>query len=205
MKKIALLFYLILAVFLFSIFILCSKSGTESEKPPLEDIIEDGWSYFSGSEYSNAINKFNSAIEYYGSQAFEAYNGRGWSYARIAFGSEDDNYNKSMSDFEKALSYDPDLTDAKAGVSFVYLVLNYYSKAANTAESVLNDFPNYSFKYDSEITAVDLRVLLAQAFFYLGNYSKAANQLDIIEPGVNHPADNYDILLSQIQSISFNF
>ena len=71
--------------------------------------------------------------------------------------------------------------------------------------SVLDDFPNYTFKYDSTITASDLRVLLAQAFFYLGNYTKAVEQLDIIEPGVNHPADNYDVLLSQIQNISFNF
>lgn len=205
MKKITFLLFSVLLILSFSIFSFCSKSGTESEKPPLENIIEEGWNYFSDSDYLNAVVEFNSAIEYYGSQAFEAYNGRGWSYARIAFGSEDDNYNKSMSDFEKALSYEPDLTDAKVGISFVYLVINYYSKAANTAESVLNDFPNYTFKYDSSITAVDLRILLAQAFFYLGNYSKAAEQLDIIEPGVNHPADNYDVLLSQIQSISLNF
>ena len=195
----------ILYTLLILLFGFCSKSGTNNDTPPLSEIVESGWNYFTAGNYSDAVNKFTNAIEEYGDDAFEAYNGRGWSYARIAFGRNDEYYNSSLLDFEKAISLKSDLADAKTGVSFVYLVKNEYSKAINMAENVLENFPDYEFKYDTSVNSIDLRVLLAQALFYTGAYAEAAEQMDILEPGVNHPANDYETLAAQIQSISLNF
>jgi len=195
------LIIIILFVFLNS----CSKNGTEPPKPSLDILVEDGWNLFKEADYAGAIGKFSDAISFYNDKALKAYTGRGWSYSRVAFGMNDDNYENAISDFKKAISLDSELPDSRAGISFVYLIKNEYSKAINMAESVIRDFPNYTFRYDSTINVIDLRILLAQAFYYNGVYDKSAEQLDIIEPGVEHPYEDPEILLTQIQNISLTY
>ena len=184
------------------LFVFCGKK--KSTGPDINEIINslinEGWSLYSSKDYSNAVIKFGEIFKYDNTNT-DAYIGVGWCYARLAFGSGDQKYNLAQENFEKALVKEPDNLDALAGLALVLIVKNHYEDAINAAQSVLEKDSNYVFKRDNQISAGDLILILAQAYYYLGNYEKAADQLDIIDPGNYHPANKPETLLTQIQAL----
>jgi len=166
----------------------------------IELLLEEGWTLYSNLEYSDAVLKFEEVFEL-DTDYLPALLGRGWCYARLAFGSNDPTYNLAVNDFDQILIHDPENIDAKAGIAFILLVNNQYNDAINAANFVLEKDNNYVFSHDDQVSAPDLILLLAQAYYYLAKYDKAAEQLFLLDPVTTHPADDPEILLAQIQSL----
>ena len=191
---------LILVLILFITF--CGKETPTG--PTLEEqinsLLEEGWTLYSNKDYTNAILKFSEVIDL-DKDNVQAYLGRGWCSAWLAFGSDDQTYVSAVDDFDRILLKEPENLDAKAGIAFILLVINQYEGAISAAHFVLEKESNYVFTYDNRISAADLILVLAQSYYYLANYEKVVEQLTLLDPGNNHPVDNPEILLAQIQSL----
>ena len=186
-------------------FLYCGKKVSPSAPSDVDvsGYITQGWTYFEqvSPNYTQALEQFNQAISANPKSA-DAYVGRGWVYAQMAFGLNDVKYNQAKSDFSSAAALSPLNTDARAGLTLVLAVLNEYQRAIVNADSVLTINPNYQFVHDGRITAAVLKLVKTQCCFYLGRYDDVAALLNQLQPGVSHPANKPDVLLSQIQELT---
>ncbi len=175
-------------------------SGSGEEIGPR---LAEAWALYDKNppDYTEAKNEFTRIISEFGNQAEEALYGRGWCYAHLANGPGDMQYDQAVTDFNNALELSPNLVHALSGLAFVYLVQNKYDDAVTEAEKVVSQDSDYSFSHESSITITDIRLMLAQAYYYKGDYNKVVEQLNILKPGINHPADQPDELLKQIQNL----
>ena len=200
----------IVTTFIVAVFALmithCGKdtAPTEPDVDVSENIMK-GWEFFEQipPDYPAALEQFSGAILLNPNSA-EAYIGRGWTYSRLAFGSDDINYSRAVDDFDRAINRGGTVLDAWAGLALVQLVLNDYEGAISSADSVVLAEPNYVFAHDTEVTARDLQLVKAQAYFFLGKYDEVVSLLNILQPGEPHPVDKPEVLLIQLQNLWTN-
>lgn len=198
--------YLLLIPAMASLSINCGSSDGPSS--PTVDVAEDiarGWSLFEQSppDYNGAISEFSKAI-LQNSESVEAFTGRGWAYSGLAFGPGDVNYDLAKNDFNEAIEKNSSAFDAFAGLAFVELVLNEYSSAIEKALVVIQGDPSYVFAHDPDISITDLKLILGQAYFFLGDYLEVISILIELQPGEFHPIDKPEILLAQLQELLSN-
>ncbi|RMD92968.1 MAG: choice-of-anchor D domain-containing protein [Calditrichaeota bacterium] len=167
--------------------------------------IDQGWQLFEAGNFMGAEENFSSAIEM-ASQApifekllAEAESGRGWARAKRR------NFTGAKTDFNNSLSREnrETLTDlnSKAGLAFVSHALNEFNEAITNALEVVDAVPNYTFEHDDRVNFKSLRLLLAQSYFSIGEFQKAAQQLDVLDPaGAPHSAEPEE-LLKKIQEL----
>jgi len=182
-------------------------SGDGPSAPSI-DVSEDiarGWSLFEQSppDYNGAISEFSQAI-LQDPESVEAYTGRGWAYSGLAFGMGDINYIRAKDNFNEAIERNNSAFDAFAGLAFVELVLNEYLSAIDNARAVIQGDPAYVFAHDTDITITDLKLILGQAYFFLGDYFEVISILIELQPGEFHPIDKPEILLAQLQELLGN-
>ena len=138
------------------------------------DLVSEGWLEYGAGHYEDAIDKYLEALELEEeSVSAEAYNGIGWSRMRLGQLSD------SIDSFKKAVSRDPSNADAHAGLAGVYLADGDYEKAIASANSVLLLAPGYTSHHD-DIKAADIRVLLAECHYVVGDYAAARAQIDLL-------------------------
>jgi len=182
-------------------------SGDSSTTPTIDvsDNIARGWSLYEQfpPDYNGAVTEFSQAI-FQDSENVEAYTGRGWAYSGLAFGQGDQNYSLARDNFNEAIERDNSAYDAYAGLAFVELVLNDYSSAIDNAKVVIQGDPTYIFSHDPGISIPVLKLILGQAYFFLGDYSEVVLILIELQPGEFHPIDNPEILLAQLQELLSN-
>ncbi|MCE5273132.1 tetratricopeptide repeat protein [bacterium] len=164
--------------------------------------VSKGWSLFAQGNFALAATSFRSAIardvqqDYY-----EAHIGLGWAMAM------QDSLQKAVLNFDLALDRAPkdsrDSVNILSGLSFAYRDLNPpdYQKVRDDAVVVLEKDPSFVFAYRTSINAQDVKAVLAEAYFNLGQYEEAAA---IADPGgtLDPSADDYNQkLLSKINQL----
>ena len=77
-----------------------------------------------------------------------------------------------------------------------------YQSVVTAANDLLAKNLYYKFSHKESVDHKDVRMALIQAYYYLGNYIEAANNMDILDPSsAPHSRDATDLLVA-IQSIS---
>ena len=164
--------------------------------PGGEYYINKGWNYFESNQYDAAIASFDSSLSLYDDFNDAAYTGLGWSYAYKANGSSDVNYVSARNHLQSASNL-----DASAGLCQVYNVLNQYSSSVSTGKAVIAGDAGYIFSHDSFVTITLIRLTIGQSAFKLGDYDEVVAQLDIIDSGYTHSADDPESLLDRLNYV----
>jgi tetratricopeptide (TPR) repeat protein len=166
--------------------------------PDTGERISRGWKEYVAGNYEDAIAKYEEALEEDPASG-EAYNGIGWARARLG------QLVGSMDSFKKAVTKDPGNADAHAGLAGAYLADGDYERAIASAKLVLSLEPEYVSDHD-DIQAADIRVLLAQCYYNVGDYAAAEAQIDVLGgagKGLNAASPTYPAdLLSVIEELA---
>jgi len=182
----------------------CGKEKKSPVEPAVttDTYISEGWTLFEKSppDYLGSLDEFSHALQI-DEDNVEALTGRGWCYAYLAVGPGDIKYSQAVDNFSRAVSLDNDYVDAWAGYALVRFVTNDYSTALTYAITVLTLDSDYVFSHKTDVTADDFQLMKAQIYFYQGTYSDVAAVLDLLEPGVQHPVDQPEVLLQQLQNL----
>jgi tetratricopeptide (TPR) repeat protein len=164
----------------------CDREGENipTSFPTVSSLKIDGWSYFENAQYTDAITSFNGAKNRNATD-IDAYNGLGWSYARVS------DYSNAESNFKLMMSLSTSadiLADAYAGLALMNFATprDLAVSARNARDSVAIDFidkvfalkSNYAFTHDDRINAKMLYKVVAQIRFNRGEYLKCVQEIE---------------------------
>jgi tetratricopeptide (TPR) repeat protein len=137
-----------------------------------------GWTAFQAEDYSGALYHFYLARELDPDHA-PAYLGEGWSRAYVGL------LNSARTSLEQAQSLGLATQDARAGLAVVLKLLGESNGAIAAADTVLTYEPAYVFTWRSSIDWRDLRLLMAQCWYRLGEpfFEQVQTQVDLLDPG----------------------
>jgi tetratricopeptide (TPR) repeat protein len=148
-------------------------------RPAYQTSVSSGWNMFVSHNYALAATEFRNALELDVSRSWpEAYIGLGWSLAM------QDSLAKAVNDFNSALARVPksaqDSADIYAGLSLSYRDISppNFTLVRDNALAALGINPQYVFQNQTTINKDDLRAVLAEAYFNLGQYDLAAKIAD---------------------------
>ncbi len=137
-----------------------------------------GWTLFEQGEYELAIDKFERALGLDADYA-DAFNGLGWSHAKL------DSLANSLENFGMCVTNDPDLTEGYAGCAPVYRDYNtepaHFDSAVVSASTALTQESNFEFSHDEDFDWRDLRLIMAQSYYGLGEFLLAKAQVDALD------------------------
>ncbi len=146
---------------------------------PTEEAVSltsQGWAFFEQKDYAQAASLFLQATQKNNVYP-DAYNGLGWTYARL------DSMSLAKHYFDVALGLNPAFVDAYAGRSFVSLALDEYRDAIAAVQEVMAIGPSfYAFRHDATISLNDLLLVQAQSYFMLGDYESTQTLIDRLDP-----------------------
>lgn len=199
MKRFFCFFTCYILCFLTFVFIGC-EDKEETVIPGAEEFISEGWKEYGAGNYADAIIKFQKALEEVPDSS-EAYNGIGWSMAKLS------QLVDSVDSFKKAIEKDPINTDANVGLAGVYFATGDYERAIASGKAALSIEPQYVSHHD-DIKAYHVRVLMAECYYIMGDYTQAMAQIDLLGgEGINldpsKPTYQSD-LISVINDLSSN-
>ena len=139
------------------------------------EVNEDGWALYAEGDYAGAAIEFEAALEI--EPAFtEALLGLAWCK------SHDGEFEAALDDYDTVLASGEFETDAYAGRAAAALAATEASLAVASADSALSRSPSYEFGRHEEYNWRDLRLILAQAHFALGQYAYAQAEVDLLDP-----------------------
>lgn len=146
----------------------------------LQDFIDEAWLDYDNGNFASAIPKFKQAIdlEPNGAGIHDAFNGLGWTYASNTI----DSLDRAIENFDGALLRQPTFTESLAGRGFTYLALKKYNEAITDLESTLQRNANFEFSHNSEINANDVRLALAEGYFFRQELDKAQTEVNQLDP-----------------------
>ncbi len=142
----------------------CQNGGGGGETA--DQLVKDGWTAYASKSYRAAANDFNQAISMNGSLT-DAYNGAGWSYAQLSV------LDTSVIKFTAGRAHDSTVTEINAGLGIVDNALKSYAQSIQSAGSVLQKNPAWTFSRDNSVNWCDLQVLLAEDFYALSMYDSS--------------------------------
>ena len=171
---------LILGVGIVALGIMCAGCSDDNGAGPevtAGRLTTEAWTLFEREDYLGALAKFEAAIRMDASYA-EAYNGCGWSGLRL------DSLAFAVSKYVEALNNDSPSADPFAGQAVANRDLDPgdFQQAVISADSALARDPDYVFTHDTTFDWKDLRLIMAQSYFHLGQYEDAKGQIDILNP-----------------------
>ncbi|MBS1271512.1 MAG: hypothetical protein MAGBODY4_00644 [Candidatus Marinimicrobia bacterium] len=167
-------------------------------------LTRSGWDAYENGAYITAISEFKDAVienAYYA----DAYNGLGSSYARLDSLEQADRYFTIATVTQT--EYNALTRDIYAGMSFVCLANEQYEKAVRAVERALIDDDNYEldsqyvFRHDFSITATDLLLVKAEAYFLLNVYRFCVLTLHQIDETLSISEDDPEELAAVIESL----
>jgi len=155
-------------------FLFISACGEDKEQIDLsaDDLINHGWIEYSAGNFESAIYRHQSALNM-DAEKSEAFNGIGWAFIKLG------KINDSIDSFKKAVTKDPNNADAHAGLAGAYFTAGSYELAIASALKALSINQNYESPHDP-IKANNLRILLAESYYNMGNYASAKSQIEMI-------------------------
>lgn len=157
--------------------------------------VSKSWSLFSSGQYGLSATNFRVALELDVQRIWpEAYIGLGWSLAM------QDSLVKAISDFNAAMQKTPrsakDSLYTLAGLGLAYRDITppNFTLVRDNVLLALGIDSLFVFEHKSSINAADLKAVLAEAYFNLGQYTEAAA---IADPGgaLDPTAANYQTQL----------
>lgn len=159
------------------LFVSCSPS-TDGDEKTAEQLVEEGWQAFSSKNYQLAARRFDEAL---GKDVnyIEAYDGAGWSYAKF------NNLTVSENRFLTGLSKDSVRYQMRAGLAVLRHAQKRYNESAAILEQLLALEVNWQFRGDTSIGVADLRLLLAENYFALANYTASLTHVRVLNPNFN--------------------
>ena len=169
-RKLYFLFYIV-CFLCFIMFLGCGDS--EDEIIAVDNkFVDEGWKEYAAGNYTDAIKKFQKALDEK-PDISEAYNGVGWSMARLS------QVVDSIDSFKKAVEKDSINVDAHVGLAGVYFASGDYERAIASARTALSLEPQYISHHD-DIKAFNVRVLMAECYYITGKYTEAVAQIDML-------------------------
>ena len=175
--------------------------------------ISKGWDEFESGNYNESLSSFVSAMNQarvssiYDTIYDKAMHGLGWSmlfdrgtndYALAA-------YNNFLSCANNYLLPMNSYYDVLAGVAISgVLALEKTSPTfiISAANNVLSEYPNYQFSHKVSVNYKHVRMSKVQAYYYIGQYTNAASEMDILDPTNAPHSDDPIKLLTAIQNLS---
>tara|TARA_B110000438_G_scaffold195978_1_gene187541 strand:+ start:1361 stop:2626 length:1266 start_codon:yes stop_codon:yes gene_type:complete len=175
--------------------------------------ISKGWDEFESGNYNDSQSSFVSAMNQarvssiYDTIYDKAMHGLGWSmlfdrgtndYALAA-------YNNFLSCANNYLLPMNSYYDVLAGVAISgVLALEKTSPTfiISAANIVLSEYPNYQFTHKVSVNYKHVRMSKVQAYYYIGQYTNAASEMDILDPTNAPHSDDPIKLLTAIQNLS---
>ena len=175
--------------------------------------ISKGWDEFESGNYNDSQSSFVSAMNQarvssiYDTIYDKAMHGLGWSmlfdrgtndYALAA-------YNNFLSCANNYLLPMNSYYDVLAGVAISgVLALEKTSPTfiISAANNVLSEYPNYQFTHKVSVNYNHVRMSKVQAYYYIGQYTNAASEMDILDPTNAPHSDDPIKLLTAIQNLS---
>jgi tetratricopeptide (TPR) repeat protein len=140
-------------------------------------LTQAGWTLFEQGEYELAIDKFERALELDADYA-DAFNGLGWSNAKL------DNLAQALENFGMCVSNAPSLTEGYAGCAPVYRDYDtepaHFDSAVAFASTALTQDSAFEFSHDDNFDWRDLRLIMAQSYYGLGEFLLAKAQVDAL-------------------------
>ncbi|MDP6992634.1 MAG: choice-of-anchor D domain-containing protein [Candidatus Marinimicrobia bacterium] len=191
-------------------------TGIMDESSVIINKISDGWTQFESSDYSGSRQSFQDAMNKgrihaaYDSLYGEAMGGRGWAVL----------YNTSLSsrgesayiDFTNAISgYGAIIAsnsklDMLAGLAISGALIGgstgVYSAVISAAKTVLTENNYYSFSHKTSVDHKDVRMAKIQGHYYLGEYTEAASEMDVLNPTNAPHSSDPGTLLAAIQALA---
>ena len=164
--------------------------GGETTKPPgpsASELTAEGWTAFSAGDTATADARFRDALAVDPSYA-DAHTGRGW----VAIRGRD--YDGAETHFAAALAADSTARDAQAGRTVAAAGRDDPATVRDTGLALLEAVPEYRFAHDPEVSASDIRWLVARAALDLGDYVTAVAQIEVLAPGSGLNPDAADFL-----------
>ncbi|MBM3319482.1 MAG: tetratricopeptide repeat protein [Candidatus Eisenbacteria bacterium] len=135
----------------------------------------DGWDAFEQGNYAAARGHFEDALEKVGTYG-QAYLGLGWCQAAAG------EYLSAKTSFDQAISNGVTGADPYAGKAAALRDANPpdYSGTISAASAALSAAPTYQFSHDTSFDWRDLRLIMAQCYFALGEYESANEQVGLL-------------------------
>lgn len=158
--------------------VISSEEGTFQTGMAPADIAAAAWDLYRQAKIGEAVAMFET-LRQAQAQSFEAFTGLGWCYAHPQI----DSLEKAVGFFSGSLALYAVNADASAGRGFVRLALNQFTQAIADFDKVLSINPAYKFAYDARVSAAAVRLGLAEAHFYLQNFTAAQGQIDQLAAG----------------------
>jgi tetratricopeptide (TPR) repeat protein len=200
----------ILAVLVAALLLACSERSPDDPDDGPGPVKRDaafwtaeGWKRYEAADYNGALNAFHNALD---KDSTYVPGIAGWCWTNIEFGYT----GLALAEFEKAISLDSAAVDCYYGAAYMAHAqgLTYPGQVRTRFEQLVGlatqglqrGGDSYVFPHNPSINAVSLRVLLARAYYGLGQYSDAGDIVDILDPnnGLNPSGATYlqDLLLA---------
>jgi tetratricopeptide (TPR) repeat protein len=153
----------------------CGSSDGGVDPNPLPTLVEQGWDAFETGDFADAKSNFEQAIADNPTDN-AAHNGLGWANMRL------DDLQGAVTSFDAALTHGFAGADPHAGKAIVLRDLEPvdYDAAIASANTALGIESSYAFTHDAGLDWKDLRLILAQSHFMLGEYIEANAQVGVL-------------------------
>jgi hypothetical protein len=170
--------------------------------------ITSGWTKFETGNYSGGMDDFQNVMTYvtisslYDSLHSKVLVGRGWSYAFMR------NYNEGYDDLLKVYNdYAGHTTsqamfDIYAGLAVIGNLSGFYSDVITYASALLTGDADYVFSHKTTIDHKDIRMTRVQAYYNIGEFVKAAGDMDVLDSANAPHSTDPTTLLAAIQALS---
>lgn len=170
--------------------------------------ITSGWTKFETGNYSGGMDDFQNVMTYvtisslYDSLHSKVLVGRGWSYAFMR------NYNEGYDDLLKVYNdYAGHTTsqamfDIYAGLAVIGNLSGFYSDVITYASALLTGDADYVFSHKTTIDHKDIRMTRVQAYYNIGEFVKAAGDMDVLDSANAPHSTDPTTLLAAIQVLS---
>ena len=163
----------------------CGSDPEEDQGVTPEESLKTGWADYDLREYGTAILSFEKVLneDAAAATAADAYNGLGWVYLGFSrsAGVNQKNIATAMSKFQEAIAHDATNADAWVGQAGLLLARrdsqDDLRKALEAIDKALQGNSEYLYRHDYDSEA-DLHALKAQCYYYLGERSKALDEVN---------------------------
>jgi len=177
----------------------CSGGGTSDPPPPptAAQLIAEGWQAFGLRNYQAASGKFSAAIAA-DAAIQDAYNGAGWSEARL------NNLAAAATQFTGGRALDTNTVDLLAGLSVVENARKQYLLSAQLGANALGKNTAWVFSRDTSINSTDLRLILAEDYFALSDFAASLALVKVYNPSFSadvNTAEGQTLLAGEIERL----
>jgi len=141
-----------------------------------------GWDLYEDGDYEGAIGKFDAATDLDANYS-DAYNGLGWSYAKL------DSLSKALTNFSLCISRGDTRPDPHAGKAPVLRDLNppQFQNAIDAAIAALTKDSDFEFEHYEDFDWRDLRLIKAQCYYGLNMWAEAVDEIEALGGSVSDP------------------